>query len=258
MKRQIDDSPQRNLWPPGAPSGRTSPSGRVVRKPHHSSRTNGRRRPWRLASTLGSWRKSWKPQTAVTPNSRNSKHPNRSPPIRRRCATSSSDNSADCPKRTPLNAQTTGHEQRDGYRIEKVIFESQPKTLRHRDPLPSRRQTSLPWRPSSPAAHSSNGKARDLYQRAPILIAKSGMAALCYDPIDQGERHQLLDADGNPVITSSTMGHKHGRRWRNPLGQKHGHLSNLGRHSRHRLPLQPPRSRRQNASAAPASPAAAP
>lgn len=110
------------------------------------------------------------------------------------------------PERTPLNAQVTGREQRDGYRIEKVIFESQPKHF----------VTAILYLPEGkppfpgvlvPCGHSSNGKARDLYQRAPILIAKSGMAALCYDPIDQGERHQLLDADGKPIITRSTQGH---------------------------------------------------
>lgn len=31
------------------------------------------------------------------------------------------------PERTPLNARLVGREQRDGYRIEKVIFESQPR-----------------------------------------------------------------------------------------------------------------------------------
>lgn len=110
------------------------------------------------------------------------------------------------PERTPLNARTVGSEQRDGYRIEKVIFESQPKHY----------VTAILYLPEAeppypgvlvPCGHSSNGKARDLYQRAPIVIAKSGMAALCYDPIDQGERHQLLDSDGKPIVSSSTMGH---------------------------------------------------
>ena len=110
------------------------------------------------------------------------------------------------PERTPLNAKTVGREKRDGYHIEKVFFESQPKHF----------VTAILYLPQGeppfpgvlvPCGHSSNGKARDLYQRAPILIAKSGMAALCYDPIDQGERHQLLGPDGKPVITSSTMGH---------------------------------------------------
>jgi cephalosporin-C deacetylase-like acetyl esterase len=110
------------------------------------------------------------------------------------------------PERTPLDPQVVGKEERDGYRIEKVIFESQPRHY----------VTAILYLPDAeppypgvlvPCGHSHNGKARDLYQRAPILIAKNGMAALCYDPIDQGERHQLVGEDGKPVITSSTMGH---------------------------------------------------
>ena len=31
------------------------------------------------------------------------------------------------PERTPLNPQITGKVQRDGYRVEKVIYESRPK-----------------------------------------------------------------------------------------------------------------------------------
>lgn len=110
------------------------------------------------------------------------------------------------PERTPLNARLVGREQRDGYRIEKVIFESQPRHF----------VTAILYLPNKeppypgvlvPCGHSSNGKARDLYQRAPILIAKNGMAAFCYDPLDQGERHQLLDEDGEPIITRATQGH---------------------------------------------------
>ncbi len=110
------------------------------------------------------------------------------------------------PERTPLEPQVVGKQHRDGYRIEKLIFESQPRHF----------VTAILYLPQAeppypgvlvPCGHSANGKARDLYQRAPILIAKSGMAALCYDPIDQGERHQLVGHDGKPIIHSSTMGH---------------------------------------------------
>jgi cephalosporin-C deacetylase-like acetyl esterase len=110
------------------------------------------------------------------------------------------------PERSPLNARVVGREQRDGYHFEKVIFESQPRHF----------VTAILYLPDGeppypgvlvPCGHSSNGKARDLYQRAPILMARSGMAALCYDPLDQGERHQLLDSDGRPIITRSTEGH---------------------------------------------------
>ncbi|MCP4641806.1 MAG: prolyl oligopeptidase family serine peptidase [bacterium] len=99
------------------------------------------------------------------------------------------------PERTPLNARIVDTEQRDGYRVEKVILESQPGLY----------VTALMYLPEAeppypavlvPCGHSTTGKARDLYQRAPILIAKNGMAALCYDPIDQGERVQLIDDKG--------------------------------------------------------------
>jgi len=110
------------------------------------------------------------------------------------------------PERTPLNAKVVGKEDRDGYRIEKILFESQPRHY----------VTAILYLPDAeppypgvlvPCGHSSNGKARDLYQRAPIVLAKNGMAALCYDPIDQGERHQLIGDDGKPIISGSTLGH---------------------------------------------------
>jgi len=110
------------------------------------------------------------------------------------------------PERTPLEPQVVARERRDGYRIEKVIFQSQPRHY----------VTAILYLPEAkppypgvlvPCGHSSNGKARDLYQRMPILLAKCGMAALCYDPIDQGERHQLVGPDGKPIVRSSTLGH---------------------------------------------------
>jgi len=101
------------------------------------------------------------------------------------------------PERTPLNPQVVAKEDRDGYRVEKVIFESRPKHF----------VTGLLYLPNAeppypgvlvPCGHSGNGKASELYQRASILLAKNGMASFCYDPIDQGERFQLLDEKGKP------------------------------------------------------------
>jgi len=103
------------------------------------------------------------------------------------------------PERTPLRARTTGVLQRDGYRIEKVIYESQPGLL----------VTALLYLPDGkppypgvlvPCGHSATGKQADTYQLACILLVRNGMAALCYDPIDQGERIQLLTAGGKPIF----------------------------------------------------------
>ena len=58
-----------------------------------------------------------------------------------------------------------------------------------------------------PCGHDGNGKAAEGYQRACILLAKNGIAALCYDPIGQAERRQLIDPDGKPVGPGSTTEH---------------------------------------------------
>ncbi len=107
------------------------------------------------------------------------------------------------PERTPLAPQVVGKIERDGYRVEKVIFQSRPRHyVTAAMYLPDAK---LPY-PGVlvPCGHSDNGKAMDAYQRACILLAKNGMAALCHDPIDQGERFQLLDEKGEPLARGTT------------------------------------------------------
>jgi cephalosporin-C deacetylase-like acetyl esterase/pimeloyl-ACP methyl ester carboxylesterase len=107
------------------------------------------------------------------------------------------------PERTPLEPRVVGTVRRDGYRVEKIIFQSQP---RHYVTAALYLPDAKPPYPGVlvPCGHSDNGKAMDTYQRACILLAKNGMAALCYDPIDQGERFQLLDARGKPLAGGTT------------------------------------------------------
>jgi len=98
------------------------------------------------------------------------------------------------PERIPLNSQVTGIVSRDGYRVEKIIFESQPKHYvsallflpdvgKYKPPYPG---------VLVPCGHSANGKAHDEYQTMGALLALNGMAGLVFDPIDQGERSQML------------------------------------------------------------------
>ena len=98
------------------------------------------------------------------------------------------------PERTPLNPQVTGIISRDGYRIEKIIFESQPK--HHVSALlflPDAGKYKPPY-PGVlvPCGHSDNGKAYESYQTMGALLALNGMAGLVFDPVDQGERSQML------------------------------------------------------------------
>jgi dienelactone hydrolase len=96
------------------------------------------------------------------------------------------------PERTPLNPQITGTLQGKGYRVEKIILETRPAFhLTANLYLP---ETPPPW-PAVlvPCGHSHEGKAVGQYQLICMLLARHGMAAMCYDPIGQGERYQMLD-----------------------------------------------------------------
>lgn len=109
-------------------------------------------------------------------------------------------------EKTPLNGRTFGREEKDGYTVERVLYES----------LPGHQVTANFYIPDGnapfpgvlvPCGHSANGKAAETYQRICILLAKNGLAALCYDPIGQGERMQLLDERGKPALEESTVEH---------------------------------------------------
>lgn len=99
------------------------------------------------------------------------------------------------PNRTPLNPQVTGVVKRDGYNVEKVIFESWPKHyVTAALFLPHSKEYKPPY-PGVlvPCGHSKIAKAHDSYQKMGALLALNGMAALVFDPIDQGERGQLME-----------------------------------------------------------------
>jgi len=97
------------------------------------------------------------------------------------------------PARCPLNVTCTGKVKRDGYVIEKIYFESRPKhyVSAHLF-VPDDPKFKAPY-PGviSPCGHSRSGKLAPWYQRPGVIGAKNGFVVLVYDPIDQGERHQM-------------------------------------------------------------------
>ena len=106
------------------------------------------------------------------------------------------------PRDTPLNARITGTIDRDGYRVEKVLLEAQPG---HYVTAALFLPVAEAYQPPYPAVlvacgHTRNGKADERYQRGAALLAWNGIAAFLFDPIDQGERIQLRDDQGRPVV----------------------------------------------------------
>jgi dienelactone hydrolase len=99
------------------------------------------------------------------------------------------------PEKTPLNPRTTGSLKRDGYRLEKVVYESRPG-------FPVSANVYVPsGSPPFPGilfqmGHTDNGKAGDTYQSACQGLAKLGFLVVAFDPIGQGERINYPDDTG--------------------------------------------------------------
>ncbi len=117
--------------------------------------------------------------------------------------------------RCPLNAQIVATVKREGYRIEKVMFESWPGVhVTANLFLPDTPKFKAPY-PAIlvPCGHTRNGKGAVAYQRGCVLAAKAGMAALIYDPFYQGERYQ------DDVLKNPCHGHNRIGTLANLLGQ---------------------------------------
>ncbi len=120
--------------------------------------------------------------------------------------------------RNPLNARTTGTLDRDGYRVEKVIYESRPRFFvtanlyvpkTGRAPFPAVLQ---------PVGHSTSAKNRAFYQRIAIALVKTGFVVLTYDPIGQGERRIFWDAALGDSKVNGTTGEHSMVGWQSVLG----------------------------------------
>ena len=97
------------------------------------------------------------------------------------------------PERTPLNPRCVGRLRRDGYTVEKILFESRPQFYVTANLyLPEGRDDPAPA-VLVPCGHAAQGKAAANYQAVAQALVKNRFAALVYDPIGQGERSQYWD-----------------------------------------------------------------
>ncbi|MDG2522114.1 acetylxylan esterase [Caulobacter segnis] len=102
-------------------------------------------------------------------------------------------------ERTPLKARMTGGYQADGYRVEKVVYESLPGYFVTANVyVPTAGKGPFPAVLITPG-HSPDGKAGDRFGGN---LAKAGILALIYDEIGMGERLQHYD----PELGESKVG----------------------------------------------------
>jgi cephalosporin-C deacetylase-like acetyl esterase len=111
--------------------------------------------------------------------------------------------------RAPLNVRITGRLDRQGYRIEPLVFESLPNVF-------VTASLYVPDGPGpfpallGPAGHGGLSRAGLLYQHVWATLAQRGVVVLAYDPPGQGERLEYLNpATGRSRYGAGTAEHDH-------------------------------------------------
>ncbi|MBN2639407.1 MAG: acetylxylan esterase [Bacteroidales bacterium] len=109
------------------------------------------------------------------------------------------------PSKTPLNAQVTGTVQKEKYRVEKIIYESQPHFF----------VTGLLFIPNSlkqktaailfTSGHAQEAFRYEDYQRVCINLVEKGFVVFAIDPIGQGERIQNYNTEHNKSIVGESV-----------------------------------------------------
>jgi len=107
----------------------------------------------------------------------------------------------------PLNARLCGELDGEGYRIEKIIYESRPGAL----------VTSTLYIPKNlqgktaavlfACGHAEQAKAYPEYQAVCRRLARNGLVVLAVDPMGQGERKSYLNEKGEEYVRWGTEEH---------------------------------------------------
>src|SRR5688572_4106153 len=111
------------------------------------------------------------------------------------------------PAKTPLNARVTRVLERDGFRIENVIFDSRPGfPVTANLYVPTGRKGPMPGVIGT-CGHALTGKAGDTYQSFAQGLVRQGYVTLVFDPTGQGERMQYVNDDLKARHGTNTVEH---------------------------------------------------
>jgi hypothetical protein len=98
------------------------------------------------------------------------------------------------PEKTPLNATITGTFDKEGYRLENIIYESQPGyyvTSALYIPHKAKKAPAIIYC----SGHSDNGYRSNGYQNEILNFVKKGFIVFAFDPMGQGERLQYYKTE---------------------------------------------------------------
>jgi len=106
------------------------------------------------------------------------------------------------PERNPLNPVIVKSFERDGYKVENLMYESQPDFwVTANLYIPTKGSGPYPGI-ISPCGHYQTARGYDEYQAAYVNFARNGFVVLAYDPIGQGERRHFW----NPMTSQNEIG----------------------------------------------------
>ena len=117
------------------------------------------------------------------------------------------------PEKTMLNAKTVNTINKEGYRIEHIIYESQPgffvtASLYIPNGQPKKKMPAIIYC----SGHANEGYRSTVYQHVILNLVKKGFIVFAFDPVGQGERLEYFDAAkgksavGGPVDEHSYAG----------------------------------------------------
>lgn len=112
------------------------------------------------------------------------------------------------PTRTPLRLRTVGEFRRDGYRVEKITYESQPGLVITANlylPDGAGRFPGVLFQ----MGHSLNGKAAEPYQKCCQGLVRLGYVVLAFDPMGQGERTYYPRPNGGTLTRLASADEEH-------------------------------------------------
>jgi hypothetical protein len=103
------------------------------------------------------------------------------------------------PEKTPLKVEITGKKQKNGFRFENIVFQSQPGfyvsgTLFIPDGLKGKTPAIVYCSGHTPLAYRAA-----TYQHVILNLVKKGFIVFAFDPVGQGERLEYFDHETNEV-----------------------------------------------------------
>lgn len=106
------------------------------------------------------------------------------------------------PSDAPLNPQVTGTVQYEGYKVEKIMFESRPGHIVTTNMYIPNDVTAPRGTVLFVCGHSDIGKHSPVYQTVCQYLVQAGLVVLSMDPLGQGERLSYFDTSTLLSVTS--------------------------------------------------------